>query len=457
MEESASMEIQLATASINNEDQSTQKEADIPGVNEKRKRNDELVIEIREIVERPKTQSSTRCRIHKVPRPIRKWMEEAYTPQVVSIGPFHHKNKRLKSMEEYKERYFQSFVERSEIKLEYLVETISEMEESIRGCYAETIDLTSDRFVKMISVDACFILELFLQTSLETSPLIEEPRAIAVMLDLLLLENQLPFFVIEKLCQPAFPSLYGANSYRSNYDALLNLSLDYFGYLSIQFTPEVHPNVKIEHFTDLLRTFQLPPLEKRPKRSYSQNNHNLSYTATQLHEAGVTFQVVESECDLDIKFEEGVKFEKGVLKIPRIVLSDWTEVITRNIMALEQTRYIEAAYFTDYLFLMDSLINTREDVDLLCDNKILVNYLGDNNAAKSMINNLNKGIEWIAVRNDYIHLYSELNGFYENPWHKRQATLKREYFSTPWRGASTVAAIVLLVLTFIQTACSLFK
>ena len=38
MEESASMEIQLATASINNEDQSTQKEADIPGVNEKKKK-----------------------------------------------------------------------------------------------------------------------------------------------------------------------------------------------------------------------------------------------------------------------------------------------------------------------------------------------------------------------------------------------------------------------------------
>ena len=450
MEESASMEIQLATASINNEDQSTQKEADIPGVNEKKK-NDELVIEIREIVERPKTQSSTRCRIHKVPRPIRKWMEEAYTPQVVSIGPFHHKNKRLKSMEEYKERYFQSFVERSGIKLEYLVDTISEMEESIRGCYAETIDLTSDRFVKMILVDACFILELFLQTSLETSPLIEEPRAIAVMLDLLLLENQLPFFVIEKLCQPAFPSLYDANPYLSNYDALLSLSFKYFGYLSIQFIPQVHPNVEIEHFTDLLRTFQLPPLEKRPMRSYPQNDHDLLYTATQLHEAGVTFQVVESECGFDIKFE------KGVLKIPRIVLSDWTEVITRNIMALEQTRYIKDAYFTDYLFLMDSLINTREDVDLLCDNKILLNYLGDNNAAKSLINNLNKGIEWLAVRNDYIDLYSKLNSFYENPWHKRQATLKREYFSTPWRGASTVAAIVLLVLTFIQTACSLFK
>ena len=64
-------------------------------------------------------------------------------------------------------------------------------------------------------------------------------------------------------------------------------------------------------------------------------------------------------------------------------------------MALEQTRYIEDAYLTDYLFLMDSLINTRKDVDFLCDKKILVNHLGDNNTATLMINNLND-----AAKND---------------------------------------------------------
>ena len=448
MEESASMEIQLATASINNEDQNTQKEANIPGGNESK--NNELVIEIRKMTERPEIQSSKQCCIYKVQHQLRNWNEKAYTPQVISIGPIHHKNERLKAIEEYKERFFRSFVQRSKIKLEYVVGTIREMEESIRGCYAETIDLDSDRFVKMILVDACFILELFLQTSLETSPLIEEPRAIAVILDLLLLENQLPFFVIEKLYNLASPSLSKANPALSSDHGLLKLSFNYFKYVIInkQFIKAL-PNMKIEHFTDLIRMFQIPPPKMQPKRG----NEIIycSYTATQLHEAGVTFQVVESECGFDIKFE------KGVLKIPRIVLSDWTEVITRNIMALEQTHYIKYAYFTDYLFLMDSLINTREDVDLLCDNKILVNYLGDNNAAKSMINNLNKGIEWLAVRNDYIDLYSKLNSFYENPWHKRQATLKREYFSTPWRAASTVAAIILLVLTFIQTVCSIIK
>ena len=158
------MEIQPVIASINNEDQNTQKEADIPGGNEK-KENDELVIEIRKMIERPEIEPSKQCRIYKASHPLRKWNEEAHTPQVVSIGPFHHKNKRLKAMEEHKERYFSSFVKRSAIKLEDLVGIIREMEESIRRCYEETINLSSDRFVKMILVDASFILELFFRCS----------------------------------------------------------------------------------------------------------------------------------------------------------------------------------------------------------------------------------------------------------------------------------------------------
>nr|POE96369.1 hypothetical protein CFP56_56690 [Quercus suber] len=209
MEESASMEIQLATASINNVDQNTQKEADIPGENENK--NDELVIDIREMFKRPKIRSSTQCHIYKVLHYLRKWNEEAYTPQVISIGPFHHKNERLKAMEEHKEIYFRNFVERSEIKLD------------LKG-------LTSD------------------------DPMAGEPRADAVMLYLLLLENQFPFFVIEKL------------------------------YFNMQFI-EASPNVKIEHFTDLLRTFQIPPPCKRPYRGYRMID--LLFTATQHHDAGV--------------------------------------------------------------------------------------------------------------------------------------------------------------------------
>ena len=60
------------------------------------------------------------------------------------------------------------------------------MEESICRCYAETIELTSNRLVKMILVDASFILELFFRHSSESmtkDPLVGEPRGGAVMLD----------------------------------------------------------------------------------------------------------------------------------------------------------------------------------------------------------------------------------------------------------------------------------
>ena len=94
-------------------------------------------------------------------------------------------------------------------------------------------------------------------------------------------------------------------------------------------------------------------------------------------------------------------------------------------MALELTCYIENAYFTDYFILLDLLIKTRKDMDFLCEKKILFNCLGDNNAIKSLINNLNKNIIRNGARDDYFDLCKEFNGFYENPWHRRNATLKK--------------------------------
>ncbi|KAM3750297.1 hypothetical protein ACB098_04G026500 [Castanea mollissima] len=396
--------------------------------------------------------------MHWVPWHIRKWKEEAYTPQVVSIGPFHHKNERLKVMEKQKERYLRSFMKRSRMKYENLVYFIRMMEECIRGCYEEIIDLSSDEFVEMILMDASFILELFIRATPrikerdDQDPMFVIPRVKAILFDLMLLENQLPFFIIDQLHQLTFRYPCKSDPGLFNCGDLVQLSLNYFADSCFDFNFEHdRSNVRIEHFTDLLRTYQIPPLEKRPE-SVCHGQSDLLYTASQLHKAGVKFKVVEkSDCRFDIIFE------KGVLKIPAFELNDWTEVATRNIMALEQTHYIDDTYFTDHLFLMDSLINTKEDVDLLCENKILVNYLGDNNAAYSMINDLNKGITWMMQRQDYINLYANLNRFCEKRWNRWKATLKREYFSTPWRIASTVAAIILLVLTFIQTVYSIKK
>ena len=99
--------------------------------------------------------SSDQCCIYRVPDYFRKSKEEHYTPQVISIGPFHHDayNVKLKTMEQRKLRYLKYFirhVEDLQISLEKLLSTIKVYEESIRHCYAGTIQLKSGPFVEII-------------------------------------------------------------------------------------------------------------------------------------------------------------------------------------------------------------------------------------------------------------------------------------------------------------------
>ena len=103
---------------------------------------------------------SDECSIYKVPYHLRKWNEESYTPRSISIGPYHHNKEKFQTMEKHKVRYFRSFMQRTEINLENLVTTIRKMEDIIRPCYVDTVQLERDDFVKMIVLDATFILEL---------------------------------------------------------------------------------------------------------------------------------------------------------------------------------------------------------------------------------------------------------------------------------------------------------
>ena len=53
---------------------------------------------------------SEECCIYKVPKRLRVLNDKAYTPQVVSIGPFHRDKKQLQEMEEHKRMYLQDFL-----------------------------------------------------------------------------------------------------------------------------------------------------------------------------------------------------------------------------------------------------------------------------------------------------------------------------------------------------------
>ncbi|KAK2420757.1 UPF0481 protein [Trifolium repens] len=177
------------------------------------------------------------------------------------------------------------------------------------------------------------------------------------------------------------------------------------------------------------------------------------YSVSQLSEAGLVFEVSESKCELDLKFDT------GVFKIPCFQINDSTERFMRNIIAFEQCHIFNSSsrYISQYFAILNFLINTEKDVSILVDKKIIVNWMSDANEAATMVNNLCKNVTMPEFNSKYVSLCHGLNGFYENPRNKYKAIFVHEYFNTPWKIASTITAVLLVLFTLIQAVCSIWS
>jgi hypothetical protein len=172
-------------------------------------------------------------------------------------------------------------------------------------------------------------------------------------------------------------------------------------------------------------------------------------SASSLSEAGVTFKKgVKKEgepgCILNIKFDK----KAGVFTIPPLAIDERTGPMFRNLMAFEQCYHSCKHLITSYAVLMDNLIDTNKDVDFLCEEGIVANWLSAEVASK-FFNNLYK--DTTVVNFHYKKLCDDVHEYHNNTWNRWREKLKRDYFDTPWSTISFFAAFVLLVLTFLQT------
>ncbi|KAH0912465.1 hypothetical protein HID58_035786 [Brassica napus] len=372
------------------------------------------------------------CCIYRVPNCLRRVSPEAYTPQSVLIGPLHYslKLQALKSrgditnarlmdylnMEEHKKFYLAEFAKRPEGKniIDGFKRVIKEDEAVIRASYLEsTAWIKSPKFVEMILHDSVFILEFMLRCSVEAAttektwdPLIDEPcLAQEINRDLILLENQIPFFILEKLFDPTVSKLRKKTFHQ--------LTIKHF-----EFQDEKGSDAKFRHFTDLLRRVRV---ETVPDHAFERCYESMyqMYNADKLDGGGIKFEAVENPLSVL------VTFEKGVLKIPKFLADDDAEITIRNIMALEQCHYP-----------FNSHVST-----------------GDNN-----------GLAWepwfrgqdvLDNGSFYSDIATKVIKHYGNSCNKSRSILRRVYFSNLWRGTATLVAAFLLLLSLIQAVTSI--
>ncbi|KAF8025957.1 hypothetical protein BT93_F2708 [Corymbia citriodora subsp. variegata] len=468
---------------------------------------------------KPTYDSGRSWTIHRVPRNLCQVRDIAFLPKIISIGPFHYGHEGLELMEEHKERFLmrllggkfdesedddQSFSPSSmgddekekAPRLGDLVDAMKNLETRTRECYSEDFDasISSDKFVRMMVHDGCFVVELLrlyykydkAKGKPNGKPLAADPifnarwMLTTLQRDLLKLENQLPYFVLQKL--------FKLTSRGQEKIPLEELIVTFFDPLSPRKTATSKLNrartvdgkrQQYAHMLDVFRSTFLKTVRDKvnqngwtPAPHLDHNNslfssHNddvekplprekqLIHFMSELQEAGVKLQKREGHDLLDIAF-------KGrTLHMPPFFIDNNSVPLFLNFIAYEQCNERAKPFFTNYFMFLDSLINSSDDVKILHEKEIINHALGSTDNVAALLDNLCREM---VYDNDQCYLSNEMKEinkhcktYYRSAYRRSLRTFIHKYFSSPWTILSLLAATVLLILTVLQTIYAIYS
>ncbi|XP_063940501.1 UPF0481 protein At3g47200 [Daucus carota subsp. sativus] len=317
--------------------------------------HENFVFSIREKMEKV---SHSGC-ICKIPDKLFSHDEEKYTtPTLVSIGPLHHGKENLTFMDGQKWYYINTLLSRTpnlEKYLDICVEKLRELEWKARNCY-EDLKLETNEFIEMMLLDGLFIIELFLKLAVKSlrrrGDIIFNAHETFIRLrsDLILLENQIPFFILRELFTlvpiPEQCSL-----------SLTQLALHFFRSMisgDVQILQKKFGQ-DFSHLLDLVHQSYLPTY---PMVQHSEAETNL-HCATKLKALGVDIKKSKNDILLNISFFD------GVLQVPYLNINDHTEILLRNFIAMEHCNKNCSKHVTSYVYLIRYLMQSEEDARLL--------------------------------------------------------------------------------------------
>ncbi|XP_047312190.1 UPF0481 protein At3g47200-like [Impatiens glandulifera] len=391
------------------------------------------------------------CSIFRVPQSFVDVNGSAYRPHIVSIGPFHRGEPNLQMIQQHKWRFLRDLINRTKITLEQLLTTIHPHETKARESYSELIDLTSDEFIEMLVLDGCFIIEFFRKIC-KTIPVKHDDPLISMswvnsffLRDLIRIENQIPFFILQTLFDLT-------NTHESN-RSLSSLALEFFNN-SVNRPAEVlnkYENLVGKNLLDLLRkTYITPELDKPINRNINTPSHVIQ-CISKLRRAGISIKQGNGESFLEVKFKH------GTLEMPKVTIDEFMSCFMVNCVAFEQCQRSCSNQFTTYTTLLDSLVNTYNDVEYLLDQNVIENYFGTDGEVAKLFNNLGKEVS-IDINRCYLStLFKQVDDYYKNNWHVTLETFRYTYFSSPWSAISAFAAVLLLIMSFLQTFYSMYS
>ncbi|XP_021822073.1 UPF0481 protein At3g47200-like [Prunus avium] len=412
--------------------------------------------------------------IFKVPEALRRHNPKAYEPHVVSIGPFHRgrDHEKLQRVETSKQWYLDTLLTRMDISLENFIESINnetkkgiiEFEKRAREFYAEPLDhLKEKEFMEIMILDGCFVIQLLWKIvhgkEDDDDPILNMDCMFQyVCHDLLLLENQIPWFVLSCLYRLTLGKIYGGppfsvvllSAFRSQNSLEKHIN-SYFQHLKEEWVNNDRVDEsRFLHILDLIRTsvvFAFKPFEPS-----SRNNKKCLwwFAEKEEKEIGPKIPAATALSEAGVKFRRGsdnnlmnIEFKSGVLKIPELAVAELTEPLLRNLIAFEQCCRGQSHQITSYAVFMDKLISSEKDIKLLSKEKILANWLNVEDGSK-FFNTLY--IDTTLKNFQYDKLCAQVNKYYHVKWNTYLEQLRRYHCSSPWKVIALTVGILILDL-----------
>ncbi|XP_040375810.1 UPF0481 protein At3g47200-like [Oryza brachyantha] len=419
--------------------------------------------------------------IYRVPANVRSSTDNKkhYEPRLVSVGPYHRNKEHLRAMEDRKRLYLLRFLDdggRRHGLLQDCAARLRELQARARACYFESPDGDGDEFVEMLLLDGCFVLQLFIQWfSGGTDPVFAVAWNLPLLhTDLLMLENQIPYFVLLALYDAY--SLHDPDSPppARPKPSLTSIITAYFSEkvgLQPAATASAQQEDAIDHLLHLYHcTFVKPPDHPPARRHRHCHCHGGRGTlpppptprtircAKELAMHGVKFaRKTRTNNVLD------VTFGGGVLEIPRVAIEDSTCTRYMNLVAFEQCRgggdaaAAAQRHLTSYVVLMDYLINTAEDVVILDRADVMENKLANEEAAAMFFNQL-RVCSYINYDDHYLApVYRDVDAFCRRKWPKYKAKFRRDYLNSPWAIVGLCFATTFAVITLFNTIVTILR
>lgn len=430
--------------------------------------------------------------VFKVSKILTQQKPEAYAPPHLGLGPYHHLRPHLFKMQGEKLAAIKNYLSPEKFHdFRIVVAAMIPLEPFIRSSYDQYLDLDIETLAWMLAIDGVYLLQ-FLKNYSEGENLAG---------DVMMLENQIPLFLIKKIqqCVELYPSdvaeidessLFGVfeNFLRDQSPLEWNPSVMGVEYMCqdhllqclynlIVFKGHVKPQPRIamedvEKGIEFLAERGLPGastagkilsfLNKFPwkkikgvfKKGEGEEQTplvrkiDIPSVSKMSKAAGIKFIITQGIWS--------IKFEESKLHLPVIRITPTSEVVLRNLVAYEEASS-RTGVLAEYLDLMCGIIDCANDVKILKEEKIIISKLGDeeivrifNGISKStrksenkLKSNVEKAIDDVNMR------YNNLSSV------KVKAFFEKSVFGL-FKALGVLITIVVLILLVLQAFCSVF-